>query len=255
MLDAVGGLGRRSHRDLDRVLQQFARERANVGGHRGGEEQVLPLPGQFPHDAADRLDEAKVEHLIDLVEHQKLDRAETGDAGVEMIEKPAGRRDQHIEAGLKRAYLSAMRHAAEHDRDLQPKSVGQVTEALGDLACEFAGRAQDEHTRAASRRWAPVGDEPVEDRQREGRRLAGAGLSDADQVAALHQRRDGLDLNWGRTRKAEFGQRCIEGRGKAEPMEIIQVENLSMRRGDAQDARYSGWGVGNAPRVRTSKED
>src|SRR5580693_358903 len=124
MLDAVGGLRCRRHRDLNRVPQQFAGERANVRGHRRGEEQVLPLPGQFPDDTADRLDEAEVKHLVDFVEHQKFDRVETRDARVEMIEEPTGRRDQHIEASLKRANLSAMRHAAEHDRDLEPKPVG-----------------------------------------------------------------------------------------------------------------------------------
>jgi hypothetical protein len=116
-----------------------------------------------------------------------------------------------------------MRHTAEDDRDFQPKPVRQVAEALGDLAREFAGRAQHENARAASWCGAPVVHDPVEDRQREGGRLAGACLSDADQVVALHQRRDRLDLNRGWTRVAEFGQRCIEGRGKAEPMEIIQV--------------------------------
>ena len=224
MFDAVGGLGCRRHRDLDRVPQQFAGERANVGGHRRGEEQVLPLPGQFPDDAADRLDEAEIKHLVDFVEHQKFDRVKTRDAGVEMIEKPAGRRDQHIEAGLKRANLRAMRHAAEHDRDLQSKPVGQVTEALGDLAREFTRRAKHEHARAASRRGPSVGHDLVEDRQREGRCLAGACLSDADEILAFHQGRNCLDLNRGRTRKAKLGQRCIKGRGKAEPVKIIQVE-------------------------------
>jgi len=124
MLDAVGGLRCRRHRDLDRVSQQFASERANVGRHCRGEEQVLPLPGQFADDAADRFDETEIEHLVDFVEHQKFDRVETRDAGVEMIEKAAGRRDQHIEARLKRANLGAMRHAAEHDGDLQSEPVG-----------------------------------------------------------------------------------------------------------------------------------
>ena len=180
MLDAVGGLGGGRHRDLDRIVQQLAGERADVGRHRGGEEQVLPPLGQFPDDAADWFDKAEVEHLVDLVEHQKLDRAETRDAGVEMIEEAAGCRDQHVEARLKRANLSAMRHAAEDDRDLEPEPVRKVAEALGDLAREFARRAQHEDARAASRRRAPVDREPVKDRQREGRCLASAGLSDAD---------------------------------------------------------------------------
>ncbi len=224
LLDAVGGLGGGRHRDLDRVTQQFAGERADIGRHRRREEQVLPLPGQFPDDAADRLDEAEVEHLVDFVEHQKFDRVEMRDAGVEMVEQPAGRRDKHVEAGLKRANLSAMRHAAEHDRDLQTKPVRQVAEALGDLAREFAGRAQHEHAGAASRRGTPVGHDLIKDRQCEGRSLARACLGDADQVATLHQGRDGLDLNWGRPREAKLGQRCIEGRGEAEPVKIIQDE-------------------------------
>ncbi len=247
MLDAVGRLGCRRHRNLNRVPQQFAGERANVGGHRCGEEEVLPLPGQFPHDATNWLDEAEVEHLIDFVEHQKFDRVETRDAGVEMIEKPAGRRNQHIEAGLKRAYLSAMRHAAEDDCDLQPQAVRKVAEALGDLACEFASGAQHEHARAASGRWAPVGHDLVEDRQRKGRGFARACLSDANQIPALHQGRDGLDLNWGRTREAKLGQRCIKGRGEAEPVEIIQGGSLSKCRGDAR--RAYGGGEWETPRV------
>ena len=227
MLDAVGGLGGGRHRNLDRILQQFARQRANVGRHRRGEEQVLSLLGQFPDDPSDWLDEAKVEHLIDLVEHQKFDRSKTCDAGVEMIEEAAGRRNQNVEARLKRADLGAMRHPAEHDCDLEAKSIGEIAKALGDLAREFTRRAQHEHAGAASWRRAPVGHDPVEDRQGEGRRLAGAGLSDANEIPALHQRRDCLQLNWGRTRKAKFGQRNIEGRGEAEPVKIIQAESFS----------------------------
>ena len=222
VLDAIGGLGRRRHRDLDRIVQQFAGERADVGGHGRREEQVLALFGQFPHDAADRLDEAEVEHLIDLVEHQKFDRAETRDAGVEMIEQASGRRNEHVEARLKRADLRAMRHAAEHDGDLEAKAVRKIAEALGDLAREFPRRAQHKDASPASRRRAPVSHKPMKDRQREGGRLAGAGLGDADEIAALHQGRDRLGLNRGRTRIAKLGQRDIEGRGKAEPVKTIQ---------------------------------
>ena len=140
-----------------------------------------------------------------------------------MVEESAGSGHQHVEARLKRADLRAVRHAAEHDRDLERKPVGEVAEALRDLARKFARRAQHQHARAASRRRAPVGCEPVEDRQREGRRLAGAGLGDADEIAACHQGRDRLGLNRGRTREAELGQRGIEGRGEAEPVKIIQL--------------------------------
>ena len=208
-------------------MQELAGERPDVGGHGRREEQVLPPLRQLAHDAADRLDEAKVEHLVDLVEHQEFDRAEAGDAGVEVIEEAAGRRHQHVEAGLEGANLRAVRHAAEHDRDLERKPVGEVAEALGDLARQFARRAQHENARAASWRGAPVGRELVENREREGCGLAGAGLGDADEIAACHQRRDRLGLDGGRAREAKLGQRDIEGRGEAEPVKIIQVVSLS----------------------------
>ena len=209
--------------DLDRIVQKLARKRADVGRHGRREEQVLPFLRQFADDAADRLDEAKVEHLVDLVEHEEFDRAQIGDARVEVVDEAAGRRDQHVEAAPKRADLRAVRHAAEHDRDLERKPVGEVAEALGDLARQFARRAQHQYARAAFRGRAPVGRKPVEDRQGEGRSLAGAGLGDADEVAALHQGRDRLGLNRGRTREAKLGQCGIEGRGEAEPVKIIQL--------------------------------
>ena len=73
---------------------------------------------QVADDAADRPEEAEVEHLVDFVEDEELDVAQIGDARVEMIDQPPGRRDQHVEAVGERADLRAMRHAAEDDGDL-----------------------------------------------------------------------------------------------------------------------------------------
>ena len=104
LLDAVGGLGGRRHRDLDRIVQQLAGERPDVRRHGRREEQVLPLLRQFAHDVADRLDEAEIEHLVDLVEHEELDVApRLRDAGVQVVEQTAGRGDQHIETARQRA--------------------------------------------------------------------------------------------------------------------------------------------------------
>ena len=155
LLDSVGGLGGGRHRHLNGIAQQFAGERADIGRHRRRKEQVLPLPGQFPHDAADRLDEAEVEHLVDLVEHQKFDHIEMRDAGVEMIEEPAGRCDEHVEARLKRTNLRAMRHAAEYDRDLEPQArrTGRGSFARSGLRASRVGT----QARARARRLSAPG--------------------------------------------------------------------------------------------------
>ena len=98
VLDPVGGLGGGRHRDLDRIMQQFAGERADVSRHGRREEQVLPLLRQFPHDAADRLDEAEIEHLVDLVEHQEFDRAEIARRG-RRDDRGGGRESQPARRG------------------------------------------------------------------------------------------------------------------------------------------------------------
>jgi hypothetical protein len=71
-------------------------------------------------------------------------------------------------------------------------------EALGDLAGQFARRRQHQH--AAGFAFGPQAlcCEVVENRQRKGRGLAGAGLRNPDDVAALHRERDGLTLDRGR---------------------------------------------------------
>ena len=59
-----------------------------------------------------------------------------------------------------------------------------------------------------------LADEPVERRQHECRRLAGAGLGDAEQVAAGEDRRDGLALDRRRLRIILRGERIEQGLGK-----------------------------------------
>ncbi len=90
-------------------------------------------------------------------------------------------------------------------------------EALDDLRRQLARRAQHQHAAATLLRPLLVLGEVMEDRQREGRGLAGAGLGDADDIAAGEHLRDGLGLDRGgsdvllvdkgasdRLRKAEF---------------------------------------------------
>ena len=70
-------------------------------------------------------------------------------------------------------------------------------EALEDLAGELARRARAPARAALLLERLPVGGEPVEDRQRERGGLAGAGLRDADEVAAGEDQRDGVGLDRG----------------------------------------------------------
>src|ERR1700686_3187516 len=70
-------------------------------------------------------------------------------------------------------------------------------EAVENLAGQFARRAEYQYAATLAHRRARRGGKLMQDRQREGRGLAGAGLGDADNVAARHQERDGLGLDRG----------------------------------------------------------
>ena len=84
-----------------------------------------------------------------------------------------------------------------------------------DLRGEFAGRCQDEHTRAACgalREWG--GHESVQDRQHEAGRLASAGLGGRKQVAACQHVWDGLCLDGSRRGVAGVRNRTQKGIGQ-----------------------------------------
>ena len=70
-------------------------------------------------------------------------------------------------------------------------------EALGDLGRQFAGRRQDQGPAAPARGGFAILGEPLKDGQGEGGGLAGAGLGDAQDIAALENQRNGLGLDRG----------------------------------------------------------
>ena len=74
-------------------------------------------------------------------------------------------------------------------------------------------------------------EELVQDRQREGRGLAGAGLGDAEDVAAGELRRDRLGLDRRRRVEAGAGERVGERLGEAEVREGLNRHKVSFPRG------------------------
>src|SRR5215213_3408486 len=116
---------------------------------------------------------------------------------------------------------------SRNDRGRQPEVPPIGAEAVGDLARELARRAEHEGAAAAPRRLAHMLGEMMQDRQREGRGLAGAGLGDAAEVAAGHHVRDGLGLDRGRGFVAFGGERLLDRGGEAEAGEVGQGLSLS----------------------------
>jgi hypothetical protein len=173
-------------------------------------------PASFPIS-----DEAEVQHLVGLVEDEDLGAGQVQRLLLHVVQQAAGGGDQHVEAGLDGAFLRAVFHAAEDDCDLEAEVTAIGLEAFGDLAGQFAGRRQDEDAGGARLGRDAVGGEAVQDRQGEGRRLAGAGLGDAQKVLAGHDVRNGLGLDRGGGGVAFGGQRLQQGRIQAEGVECL----------------------------------
>ena len=77
---------------------------------------------QASQDEADVGDEAEIEHAIRLVQHQHLRMAHVENMLFEIVDQPAGRADQDVDAVLELATLLVVVHAAE-DHGLFESSV------------------------------------------------------------------------------------------------------------------------------------
>ena len=171
--------------------------------HGGGEEQRLPGEGHELEDALDVGDEAHVEHAVGLVDDHDLHAGQHQLAALEVVEQAAGRGDQHVDAAVDELVLVLEADAADQQRHRELHVGGVFLELLGHLGGELARRREHQAPRHAGPGAAlgEVGDH----RQHEGAGLAGAGLGDAEHVAAFERVRDGLDLDRGGGDVAGFG--------------------------------------------------
>ena len=184
-------IDRTGHADLDfgGIAKRKRRDGRDLRRHRGGEKQRLPLPRTPGDNVFDGRQETHVQHAIDLVENENVDVAETDLSGLEIVHKPARRRDDDIDAALQFGTLGPVTNATKHRDRADIGKAGKITERRLDLCREFTGRFEDEDAGPA------VGAEAREHREGKGRRFAGTGLSRSDQVAAAEDDGDGAKLD------------------------------------------------------------
>ena len=109
--------------------EQPVGEAPDLIGERRREEQVLAARRQDREDLADVADEAHVEHPVGLVEDEDLDPRQVDGALAEMVEQPAGRRDDDLGAAAQGADLRIEADAAvdrrRADRVLRRRRCGR----------------------------------------------------------------------------------------------------------------------------------
>ena len=181
------------------------------------------------------------------------------------IEQAAGGGDHDFDALHDRADLASHRHAADRQRRGQPDVAAIGVEAVQDLARQFTGRREHQHAAGLGLRLDAVFQNAVQDRQRERRGLAGAGLGDADDVTAGECEGDGLSLD-GRGRQIIlFLERTRDGIGKTEILKggqkvgsfhyKRQAPGRLIRQERARVSRHPRvWGIGFVSLMRASQK-
>ena len=187
-------------RDLDRVVEVLLRDAPDLRGHRRREERHVLVVRGVGEDRLDVVREAHLEHLVGLVEDEEAQLTQVERALLEVVHDPARRADDDVHAAAQRAELHAVGLPAvdgQHVHARQPSGI--PLEGLAHLEGELSRGSEHERLR---RLLLEV--ELAEDGQREGRRLAGAGLREADDVPPLEQRRDRRLLDRRRVLVAEL---------------------------------------------------
>ena len=204
--DLVGGLAGRVHRHADRIGQVAFGKLLHQLRHGGREQHRRAFRRDQARDAAQRVDEADVEHLVGLVQHQVTGLVEADRAALDQVDQAAGGRDQHVDAAREAVHLHVDRGAADHAEGADAGALGEALDVLGDLGRKLARGREDQRSAGAGFGATALGQKPGQHRQAERRRLAGAGLGKAHDVAPVDQRRDRLRLDRGRFGQAEVGQ-------------------------------------------------
>ncbi len=190
-----GVLVGRLRADVHGVPHVGAGQGDDRGRHRGREQHRLPGLRGLLDQPLDVGQEAEVEHLVGLVEHEGVHVREVEGAAVGQVEEAPGRADDDVDAGLECLELRLVADAAVDGEDPQAAVRAGELEVAGDLECELAGGSDDERLRLALRDLDVVGvlgrDAALQDRDAEGQGLAGARAGLADQVGAQQGHREG----------------------------------------------------------------
>ena len=186
-------------------------ERADLARHRRAEQRGLAPARGEGEDLLDVLEEAEVEHLVRLVEHDVAARVQDERVARDEVEHAPDRPDDDLRALLELGLLRADRRAAEDGDGVDAAVAAVRAQRLGDLDAELARRRQDQRLRVRVLRI-----DEVDHREPERGGLARAGLRLADHVAPLEQLGDGLLLDGARGLVADVAKGVEDGGGEAE---------------------------------------
>ena len=225
LADVGRGAGLALDRDFDRRAQMFRRYAANRRGECGREQGHLPLRRRLFENALHGIDEAHAQHFVGLVQNQQRQPRQFQCTAVHVVDDAPGGSHDHVHSAPQGVELGLVALAAvdrQHVKSLQMRGVLQ--ERLGHLQGELARGHQYQDLRLMfGQIYACQG------RQRESRRLAGAGLGLPQHVGARQQHRNGCSLNRRRRFVADVGQGPEYGFGERKIAEAHRARTFVRR--------------------------
>ena len=175
----------------------FLRQRDDAARQGRREQQRAAFFRRGLEDEFHVLAKTEIEHLVGLVEHDRLQLRNVEPAAPQMVAEPAGRADHDVGARGELALLAARIHAADAGNHARVGILIEPGEFAMHLKRQFA-RRRDDQRQGRGGPLEPLGTvkQVVRKRQAIGDRFAGTGLRRNQQVAAggiVGQYR-GLDL-------------------------------------------------------------
>jgi hypothetical protein len=138
-----------------------------------------------------------------------------------VVEEPARRRDDDVDASAERGLLRAHADTAIHRGAGEAREAGKIPAMLVDLRGQLPRGRDDERARDAARLAVDV----LQDREQECRRLAAARHGAGEDVPAIHRRGDRVLLDRGRHRESHL-------------VDAAQEVGVKVERGEGHSGRF-----------------
>ena len=225
LADGVGGGSAGLDGNFLRLVQMALCNTADFFRHGGREQCHLALLRCLVEDPFDIVDETHAQHLICLIQHQRLQRTQLERAFAHVVHHPSRGTDYHMHATLQLPYLAGIILATIDRQYVKPLDAGGIAlKRLGDLDRQLTGWRQHHHLYLFA-----VDIEPRQQRQGKRSGLAGTGGGVTQQVQPLQQQGNGLGLD----------------RGGGFVADLIEYGQQRRRQIQVAEAGDSGRGIGH----------
>ncbi len=196
--------------DTDGIADDGIGQVLDLGINGSGEEECLVIAAQVFDHIADIADKTEVQHMIGLVQDERLYMGEVQVALADEVEHTSGGGDQYIHAFVQFFDLGILFHAAHKGHNIYPGIFTDLFEDFGDLDSQLAGGHHHQAFYLAFGAGAALLVQQLQYGDGEGGGFAGACLSDGQHIISFQDGWNGLVLNICRAFKAVFCQAAFD---------------------------------------------